>query len=147
MTAPTQAGASLARLTQGANIRNAPKGGESAKTGSSLPGGTVVTVLECVPNWCKIALPQFPVAWVSRGFLAFDVAAPAPAPRLMSRSASAAQQMPAGRAAAARATPAAPRRTGRQHLRPAGRHGDGGHSGPGRHLLNVRDKPNGTIQR
>lgn len=74
VTAPPQAGTSLARLTQGANIRNAPKGGEGTKTGSSLPAGTVVTVLECVPSWCRIGLPQVPVAWVSRGFLAFDVA-------------------------------------------------------------------------
>jgi hypothetical protein len=74
-----QAGGTLARLTQGANIRNAASGGESAKTGKSLPGGTIVTVLECVPSWCRLALPQFPVAWVSRSFLAFDVA-PAPAP-------------------------------------------------------------------
>jgi hypothetical protein len=72
-----QTGGTLARLTQGANIRNAASGGDGAKTGKSLPGGTVVTVLECVPSWCRLALPQFPVAWVSRSFLAFDVA-PAP---------------------------------------------------------------------
>jgi hypothetical protein len=76
---PAGAGGQVARLTQGANIRSGP-GSKNTTVLGSLPGGSVVTVVECTKLWCRLALPQHPVAWVFREFLAFDVAgAPAPA--------------------------------------------------------------------
>jgi hypothetical protein len=142
---PAAGGGQVARLTQGANIRNAASGSAKAKTGSSLPGGTIVTVLECVPSWCRIALPQFPVAWVSRDFLAFDVAgAPAPA------SVDVTINIGGGGVAPAPVQPPAPPATGGGGLTASICGLPGGTAtvvipDPKITTLNVRDKPSGSI--
>jgi hypothetical protein len=131
--APAAGGGQVARLTQGANIRSAPDGKKKNVLGS-LPGGSVVQVLECTDHWCRVALPEHPVAWISRQFLQIadvavatqvvppaEVTAPAPA-------------LPIGAGGGLTASTCGLSGTATVVI-----------ADPALKTLNVRDKPNGSI--
>jgi hypothetical protein len=62
------AGGLLAVLTQGANLRSEP---DSKKKNviATLPGGSVVGVVECSKSWCRIEAAGIGGGWVSKQFI------------------------------------------------------------------------------